>query len=49
MIGGGVQEIPAVTKLQEFGYHVIVIDRNKYAPAFEFSDKKVIFDGKDIP
>ena len=48
MIGGGVQEIPAVIKLQEFGYRVIVVDRNKSAPAFEFADVKVIFDGKDI-
>ena len=48
MIGGGVQEVPAVIKLQEFGYRVIVVDRNKSAPAFEFADVKVIFDGKDV-
>jgi biotin carboxylase len=49
MIGGGIQEVPAVIKLQELGYCVIVVDRNISAPAFEFADVKVIFDGKDIP
>ena len=48
MIGGGVQEVPAVIKLKEFGYRVIVIDRNKSAPAVEFADVNVVFDGKDI-
>jgi biotin carboxylase len=48
MIGGGIQEVPAVIKLKKFGYRVIIIDRNKFAPAVEFSDINVVFDGKDI-
>jgi formate-dependent phosphoribosylglycinamide formyltransferase (GAR transformylase) len=34
MIGGGVQEAPAVHRIQKLGYEVIVTDRNPHAPAF---------------
>jgi biotin carboxylase len=48
MIGGGIQEIPAVTKIQKIGYNVIVVDRNQQAPCFEFADVKLVLDGKDV-
>jgi biotin carboxylase len=48
MIGGGIQEILAVTKIQSIGYNVIVIDRNQQAPCLKIADVRVILDGKDV-
>jgi len=48
MIGGGIQEVSAVTRLQEIGYTAIVTDRNPDAPAFSKADIKVHFDARDI-
>jgi len=38
MIGGGIQEVPAVKQVQDMGYQVIVTDRNPRAPAFRDAD-----------
>jgi len=38
MIGGGIQEVPAVKQIQDMGYQVIVTDRNPRAPAFRDAD-----------
>jgi len=45
MIGGGIQEVPAVKQVQDIGYQVIVTDRNPRAPAFRGADYTVVVDG----
>lgn len=47
MIGGGIQEIPAVSKLKKLGYLTIVTDINKNAPAFQYADLNLVFDARD--
>jgi len=46
MIGGGIQEVPAVKQVQDMGYQCIVTDRNPRAPAFRDADYKVCMDGQ---
>ena len=48
MIGGGLQEIKAVTIAQEAGYKVLVTDRNANAPCFEYADYVAVIDGRDV-
>ena len=48
MVGGGIQEAPAVGMLQAAGYRVIVTDRNKDAPAFNEADIQLIVDATDV-
>ena len=48
MIGGGLQEIKAVTMAQEAGYKVLVTDRNANAPCFEYADYVAVIDGRDV-
>ena len=48
MIGGGIQEIPAVIKAKDLGYKVLVTDRNKTAQCFEFADGHQVIDGRDV-
>lgn len=48
MIGGGIQEKPAVDQLKALGYRVIVTDRNPDAPAFENADITVNLNARDI-
>jgi biotin carboxylase len=48
MIGGGVQEVPAVQRIQKLGYKVIVTDRNPDAPAFADADVPLNIDARDI-
>jgi len=48
MIGGGIQEIPAVKIAKSLGVKVIVADRNPNAPCFKYADYKCIADGRDI-
>jgi len=38
MVGGGIQEVPAVKQVQDMGYECIVTDRNPRAPAFRDAD-----------
>jgi len=47
MIGGGIQEVPAVKQVQDMGYQVIVTDRNPRAPAFRGADESIVVDGLD--
>ncbi len=47
MIGGGIQEVPAVKQIQEMGYQVIVTDRNPRAPAFGDADEAWVIDAKE--
>jgi len=47
MIGGGIQEVPAVKQVQDMGYQVIVTDRNPRAPAFRGAEYCVHFDGNN--
>lgn len=48
LIGGGIQEVPAVQKAKEWGYKVLVTDRNKISPCFQYADGHAVIDGKDI-
>jgi biotin carboxylase len=48
MIGGGIQEIPAVKYIQSIGYKVIVTDKNVNSPCFKYSDYQAVIDGRDI-
>ena len=48
MIGGGVQEAPAVRRINRLNYNVIVTDRNPNAPAFKEADISVNIDARDI-
>jgi len=48
MIGGGLQQIKAVTTAQQAGYKVLVTDRNTKAPCFEYANYVQVIDGKDI-
>jgi biotin carboxylase len=48
MIGGGVQEEPAVSRIQALGVAVIVTDRDPEAPAFRSADVCVNVDATDI-
>lgn len=48
LIGGGIQEIPAVQKAKEWGCEVLVTDRNKFAPCFQYADGHAVIDGKDL-
>jgi len=41
MIGGGIQEVPAVKQVQDMGYQCIVTDRNPRAPAFRDADWRI--------
>jgi len=46
MVGGGIQEVPAVKQVQDMGYKCIVTDRNPYAPAFEGADLTIPVNAK---
>ncbi len=48
LIGGGIQEIPAVKTAQSLGYSVLVTDKNDNAPCFEYADRTAVIDGRDI-
>ena len=48
MIGGGIQEIPAVKIIQKLGYKVLVTDRNANAPCFSIADYTFVCDGRDV-
>lgn len=48
MIGGGVQAVPAVQRIQKLGYNVIVTDRNPDAPAFKKADIRLAVDATDV-
>jgi S-sulfo-L-cysteine synthase (3-phospho-L-serine-dependent) len=47
MIGGGVQQVAAVTLAQSWGYRVIVTDRSETAPCFDVADECWVADGRD--
>lgn len=48
MIGGGIQQVPAVARLKSVGYRVIVSDMNANAPAFAEADVCVNIGANDI-
>lgn len=48
MVGGGVQEVPAVRRIKKLGYNVIVTDRNPNAPAFKEADISLNIDARDV-
>lgn len=48
MLGGGIQQVPAVKRLKNIGYQVIVTDMNPNAPAFEGADVCVNLGATDI-
>ena len=48
MIGGGIQQVEAVSSLKSLGFHVIVTDRRPDAPAMLVADTAVTIDGRDI-
>lgn len=48
MIGGGIQQVPAVARLKSIGYRVIVSDMNENAPAFSEADVCVNISANDI-
>lgn len=48
MLGGGIQQVPAVKRLQDIGYRVIVTDMNPKAPAFNIADVTVNIGANDI-
>ena len=48
MVGGGIQEAPAVQRIKKLNYNIIVTDRNPNAPAFKEADISVNIDARDI-
>jgi biotin carboxylase len=48
MIGGGIQEVPAVTRAKGLDYKILVTDRNENAPCFVFADGHKVIDGRDV-
>jgi biotin carboxylase len=48
MVGGGIQQVPAVKRLQAIGYTVIVSDKNHNAPAFSHADLGVCIGATDV-
>ncbi|MFL0799153.1 MAG: ATP-grasp domain-containing protein [Agarilytica sp.] len=48
MIGGGIQQVPAVARLKDIGYRVIVTDTNREAPAFTQADVCVNIGALDV-
>ncbi len=48
MIGGGIQETPAISRLKGLGYRTIVTDQNPNAPAFDAADVAVNIDARDV-
>ena len=48
MIGGGIQQLPAVERAQALGYRCIVTDRSVDAPCFDRADLAARFDADDI-
>ena len=48
MIGGGIQQVPAVLRIKKLGYLAIIADRNKDAPAFAEADICVNIDARDV-
>ncbi len=48
MVGGGIQQVPAVTRLKDIGYRVIVTDTNPDAPAFTEADVTVNIGALDV-
>ena len=47
-LGGGQLGLPAVKWAKEIGFNVIINDRNKHAPGFEFADVKLYYDSTDV-
>ena len=47
MIGGGVQEIEAISQLKEEGWRVGVTDRNPNCPCKKLADYLIVADGRD--
>ncbi len=48
MLGGGIQQVPAVARLQSIGYRVIVTDIKPDAPAFSDADVSVNLGANDV-
>ncbi len=48
MVGGGIQQAPAVQRIQNLGLGVIVTDKNKNAPAFQGADLSLTVDATDV-
>lgn len=48
ILGGGIQQVPAVAAIREAGYRVIVVDRNPEAPAFATADACLNLAANDI-
>ncbi len=48
MLGGGIQQVPAVARLKNIGYRVIVTDTNPEAPAFADADVTVNIGAHDV-
>jgi len=48
MVGGGVQEAPAVRRIKKLNYNVIVTDMNPNAPAFKEADISVNINAMDV-
>ena len=48
IIGAGILQIPAIKIAQKMGLYVICTDRNSQAPGFDYCDKKIILNTKDV-
>lgn len=48
ILGAGVMQIPAIKKAKDMGLFVIASDKNPNAPGFEYADKPLALDIKDI-
>jgi biotin carboxylase len=48
MIGGGIQQVPAIQRIKDLGYTAIVTDKNKDAHCFPYADVAVNIDAGNI-
>lgn len=48
MVGGGIQEVPAIERIKKMGYTAIVTDMNRDAPGFKKADIGVNISARDV-